>query len=325
MADAVLLLVMNLFPVYIGIHYVLMTRDKNGLSRLWEDGGAGRRCVPSPKARRRLIIAAWLFLWAAQNISYAIMQQGNDTVRIFCMLFIAFTLVLEILFMTQEENSLKDYQEFNEKLLGNQAEYYERQYRAVAGFQDAMHRQRHEQKNRDLTLLALARQGNCEELVRILEEGQRKAEAQRPAVSTGNFTVDAVLNYELAIAKEKGIAVETDISVPNELDVNATVLCGILGNAIDNAIDACCRVDEEYRKIRLLMKVERHNLFLEIKNSYDGVVDFRNGVLVTRKDGRGHGIGIRVMEEMIHRVNGTLETMWDAFEFTLRIVIYHVI
>lgn len=73
------------------------------------------------------------------------------------------------------------------------------------------------------------------------------------------------------------------------------------------------------------MKVERHNLFLEVKNSYDGVVDFRNGVLVTRKDGRGHGIGIRVMEEMIHRVNGTLETMWDAFEFTLRIVIYHVI
>lgn len=325
MDDAVLLLIMNLFPVYIGIHYVLMTRDKNGCSRFWEDKGAGRRFMPSSKARRRLIITAWLFLWAAQNISYAILQQGNDVVRIFCMLFIAFTLVLEILFMTQEENSLKDYQEFNEKLLGNQAEYYERQYHAIVGFQDAMHRQRHEQKNRDLMLLALARQGNCKELVRILEEGQRKAEAQRPAVSTGNFTIDAVLNYELSLAREKGIAVETDISVPNELDVNATVLCGILGNAIDNAIDACCRVDEKYRKIRLWMKVERHNLFLEVKNSYDGVVDFRNGILVTRKDGRGHGIGIRVMEEMIHRVNGTLETMWDAFEFTLQIVIYHVI
>lgn len=324
MADAVLLIVMNLFPIYIGMHYVMMTKHSDSMPGMWEE--TKKQFGPSEKARRRLVMAAWLFLWIAQNASYGILQVGNDIVRIFCMLFIAFTLVLEILFMTQEENTMKQYQEFNEKLLGNQAEYYERQYRAIAGVQDAMHRQRHEQKNRNLELLGLARQGDCQGIIRLLEEQQKGIENKWTAVSTGNFTVDAVLNYELSLARDNEIAVESEVSVPNELDVNATVLCGILGNALDNAIDACCRLEEKKRKIHLLLKVEKHNLFFEVKNSYDGVVKCRDGRLVTRKeDSRGHGLGIRVMEEMIHRVNGTLETIWDDSCFTLRIVLYHVI
>ena len=92
--------------------------------------------------------------------------------------------------------------------------------------------------------------------------------------TTGNRTVDAVLDFEKAVAREKKIEVEESISIPREMEVADSVLCGVLGNALDNAIEACDRVSEKERLVKIFMKVERKNLFIEIKNRYDGTIWF---------------------------------------------------
>lgn len=327
MADGVLLIVINLFSVYIAAHYMILTK-RGGDSRqvLMDEVQQSVSYTPSFQTRRRMIMIAWLLLLVALNIGYWILQKGGATARVCGMLFIAFTLVLEALFVSIEENSIKQYQKINERLLGNQAEYYERQYEAIAGFQDSMRKQRHEQKNRNLLLLAMAKKQDCDGIIRMIEEEQKQPLMQMFEVNSGNFTVDAVLNYEADVAKKYEVDVQTKVSVPIDMDVNDTILCGVLGNALDNAIDACRRLPASERRIEFLMKVEKHNLFIEVKNRFDGVVAYDNGRLLSRKeDSINHGIGIRVMEEMIRRVNGTLETFWDEAWFTLRIVIYHVI
>ncbi len=321
MADEVLLVVINLFSVYIALHYLLLSRREDDNRQEIMEG-----VQISVKTRRKLIFLAWFLLLIVLNVSCFLLQRGDPTARVFGMLFIAFTLVLEALFVGIEENSIKQYQKMNERLLGSQAEYYERQYEAIAGFQDAMRKQRHEWKNRNLMLLALAKKQDCEGIVRMIEEEQNVFYDQMFAVNSGNFTVDAVLNYEAEVAKHQNTEVKLSVSVPSDMDVNDTILCGVLGNAMDNAIDAGTHLPAERRRIELLMKVEKHNLFIEVKNRFDGVVAYSGGRLLSRKeDSRNHGIGIRVMEEMIRRVNGTLETFWDEEWFTLRIVIYHVI
>ncbi len=321
MADEVLLIVINLFSVYIAAHYLILSRREDDNRQEMMEG-----ILISAKTRRKLIFLAWFLLLIALNVSCFLLQKGEPIVRVCGMLFIAFTLVLEALFVGIEENSIKQYQKINERLLGSQAEYYERQYEAIAGFQETMRKQRHEWKNRNLMLLSLAKKQDYEEIIRVIEEEQTVFHEQVFTVNSGNFTVDAVLNYETEVAKRQNTEVKLSISVPSDMDVNDTILCGVLGNAMDNAIDAAMHLPPEKRQIEFLMKVEKHNLFIEVKNRFDGVVAYSDGRLLSRKeDSKNHGIGIRVMEEMIRRVNGTIETFWDEEWFTLRVVIYHVI
>lgn len=327
MDDVILLIVLNLFPAYMGIHYAGLTKPwKKEGQTLTEDVRNSADFGMTLRSRRRLILFVWLFLWILINLVYVILQRGNGTVRAIGMMFIAFTLVFETLFLLQEESVIKQDQEINARLLGYQADYYERQYRAIAAYQDEARKQRHEWKNKSLLLLAMARRGACGEMIRLLEEDQQMKAADMPAVNTGNFTVDAVMNYEIGQAEKQNIEVKTTIAIPDEMDINGTVLCGILGNALDNAMEGCMRLEPDKRKIRIWMKVEKRNLMIEVRNSFDGVVSVRNGRLVSRKeDSENHGIGIRVMEDMIRRTNGTLETLWDNQWFTLRVVVYHVI
>ena len=147
------------------------------------------------------------------------------------------------------------------------------------------------------------------------------------ASTTGNRTVDAVLGFEKAVAREKKIEVEESISIPREMEVADSVLCGVLGNALDNAIEACDRVSEKERLVKIFMKVERKNLFIEIKNRYDGTIfEAQDGRLISRKENpQEHGMGLRIMHELLEHADGNVETMWDEQVFTLRVMIYHVI
>ena len=106
-----------------------------------------------------------------------------------------------------------------------------------------------------------------------------------------------------------------------------SVLCGILGNALDNAIEACDRVSERERLVKIFMKVERKNLCIEIKNRYDGTIfESQDGRHISRKDNpQEHGLGLRIMHELLEHADGNVETMWDEQMFTLRVMIYHVI
>ena len=328
MDDIILLVVLNLFPAYMGIHYARMTGKQNHPSRsLTEEVRQDVSIGISFRMRRRLVLIAWFLLWIMINVVYFALQRGNDTVRVAGMLFIAFALVLETLFLIQEEEALKQDQELSARILRSQADYYERQYRTIAAWQDAARRQRHERKNQALYLLSLAEKGDCQAIIRHLEQEQQGESMRgKSKVTTGNFTVDAVLNYELEEADKLGIRVSSTVSVPGDLDISGTILCGILGNALDNAMEACARLDQDERQMEIWMKVEKLNLMIEVRNRYDGVVNVREGRLLSRKEDRQtHGIGIRVMEEMIRQTNGTLETDWDENWFTLRIVVYHVI
>ena len=111
------------------------------------------------------------------------------------------------------------------------------------------------------------------------------------------------------------------------MEVADSVLCGVLGNALDNAIEACDRVSEKERLVKIFMKVERKDLFIEIKNRYDGTIfKAQDGRLISRKENpQEHGMGLRIMHELLEHADGNVETMWDEHVFTLRVMIYHVI
>lgn len=63
-------------------------------------------------------------------------------------------------------------------------------------------------------------------------------------LKTGNVMADAILNSKLSLARAKGIAVNTKAKVPDRMRISDVNLCAMLGNLLDNAIEACLRIEE---------------------------------------------------------------------------------
>ena len=85
---------------------------------------------------------------------------------------------------------------------------------------------------------------------------------------TGNLVVDSLVNHLYRVAQAKKIRLDTRIKVPQELNIEDTDLCILLGNAFDNAVEALEYVEEEKRDMRVDMKYERGCLLLCVRNKF---------------------------------------------------------
>lgn len=306
MTDFFLVILINFFALYTTLQY---------LSVLKKEG----------KEKRVFQLVPHFLLWCVLNLCCLVVVREKGMLTIFAAAAAGTILLFETLFVFQKEEAWKEKTRRKEYMISRQLQYYARQYEALSHFQEAMRKERHERRHRNLELLTLAQKGELQAIEERLKEEQSLL-APRPSM-TGNRTVDAVLGFEQALAREKKITVEESISIPRDMEVSDSVLCGVLGNALDNAIEACSQLKEEERLVKVFMKVERKNLFIEIKNHYDGtILATQDGRLISRKENpQEHGMGLRIMRELLDHADGNLETKWDERVFTLRVMIYHVL
>ncbi|MGN0734903.1 MAG: sensor histidine kinase [Anaerovoracaceae bacterium] len=124
-----------------------------------------------------------------------------------------------------------------------------------------------------------------------------------------NRVINSVLNAKRLAAKNGGIEFQARVSVPEKLRVDDVDLCALLGNALDNAIEACMKCPEGSRYVNGVIKAEKGILAVRIENPADGEVHLVNGNLpaTTKKASQGHGFGLRSMKEIAERYGGSLE------------------
>lgn len=117
------------------------------------------------------------------------------------------------------------------------------------------------------------------------------------------------------------------LNIPVCMNVKDVVLSGVLGNALDNAIEASQYLPQEDRKVTVSMYIDRKNLFIKITNNFDGTVLTDNtGNLITRKQEKeNHGYGLSVMEELLEQHNGNMKLVWSDRQFQVQILFYHAV
>ena len=99
-------------------------------------------------------------------------------------------------------------------------------------------------------------------------------------------------------------------------------LCTVLGNAMQNAVEACQRQGRGAgRYISLLARLVGHNLIMEIRNSYDGRVKWDGDRLVTLKEEHGHGLGLDSIRYVAERYHGYCAVSHTDDEFTVKVVL----
>lgn len=125
---------------------------------------------------------------------------------------------------------------------------------------------------------------------------------------TGNVMIDAILNSKISLARSKEIAVNAKAIVPKELQVQPVDLCVIIGNLLDNAIEACGKIqDAEKRFIRVYIGVHKEMLYISVSNSVGGEVRRSGLMYITTKTAGSHGFGLVRIDKIVEKYNGFVD------------------
>lgn len=131
-------------------------------------------------------------------------------------------------------------------------------------------------------------------------------------MSLGSFCnrapVDALLQYYSVAAQRQEIRADLALTMPAGVPLGDVEWCTVLGNLLENALEACQRQSQGERRMSLTSRATKGTLFLLVENTYDGQFGRSEGRILSRKTGGlRYGIGLSSVRETVERRGGTLD------------------
>lgn len=161
-------------------------------------------------------------------------------------------------------------------------------------------------------------------MIKYLQQVLDNVESEHIWMQTGNPEMDGFVNYKFSQAQKLGITCSVDARIPRGLQLNEFDLAGILGNLLDNALEAAQGCTDAW--IRLSLSYDKQVLNLLLSNSYQGKLKIRNGRLLTHKwDTSKHGYGMESMKRSVEKLRGQFMVEHTTDQFTVHVMlpIYH--
>ncbi len=138
-------------------------------------------------------------------------------------------------------------------------------------------------------------------------------------IISGNVMADAILNSKLSLAKARGIDVIATTAVPPNFSISEIDLCVIIGNLLDNAIEACMRQSHGARFIRVYMDIKKDSLYISITNTATAAAK-QNGRYISSKGG-SHGFGLLRVDRLVGKYNGYIKRRDEQGAFTTEVLL----
>ena len=219
-----------------------------------------------------------------------------------CTVCIIAAVCLTILFLKKKyENQLSDFQD----------SVIKKQRDEVQNIYQTMRAWRHDYHNHMQSIKAMLEMGKKAELSEYLDNLEKDLDSIDIAIRTGNVGLDAILSSKVSIARKNNIEVNCTAKVPQDLKISDVHLCAIVGNLMDNAIEACekiscCAKNKEalsQRFIRVYIGLFKSQLYISVSNSTCEKKRRRLSELVTSKLGE-HGFGLRRIDKLAEKYDG---------------------
>lgn len=226
-------------------------------------------------------------------------------------LAVALFFFLRLLILYLVDKRIDTYQN---DLIEKHCEEVQNMYQQVRGW-------RHDYKHHIQTMKAHLAMKQYDELDTYLSELDTDLTTVDTVIKTGNVRIDAVLNSKLAVAKRKGIRVSAKAIVPKDLAVSEVDLCIIIGNLLDNAMEACEKEpEEEKRFIRVYIDILKAQLYIYVANSTTNDIKKLGKNYLTTKTA-GHGFGLMRVDRVVARYNGYLNRQHEEGVFATEIML----
>lgn len=238
-------------------------------------------------------------------------QNTGEDIPITIMLIAAGLLYMNILIVfyaeqLQEANTRRHEMELAEQHYQMQQRYYEQ----LRNDQNETRAMFHDINKYLQAMQALAGDGNSQQAKEVLTQAQDIFKNVGTVVDVGNPVISTLLNEYLQKAEENGITLSFDVSVPENIGVTAIDFYVILGNTLDNAIEALCQQPESLRQIHLQLRAFHDIVFYQIQNPFlpDNI---------RRKSGKNHGFGLKNVKRCVEKYHGDMTVSRENNVFTV--------
>lgn len=217
---------------------------------------------------------------------------------------------------------------FNKSLeierLREKTRYYEKELKLMNETVKTARKYKHDEKNHILALQGLIEEQSYDKTKKYLDNMLQTYIDNDNMVKSKNKVINSLLNYKIKKMIENHIEVQTCINIKENLPISDYDISIILGNILDNAIDAVMKISEEKRLINIEILDEKNKFTIKVKNTYNGKINYKAGRLMTTKtNGEKHGIGIESIKETIKNYDGLFKVAYDDKEFVSYVLILH--
>ena len=135
-----------------------------------------------------------------------------------------------------------------------------------------------------------------------------------------NQSADALICHYVKLAKQQNISFVTELHLPDDLAIDDLDLCVIMGNCLENAIEACNKIKgADPRFINISTTITKGYLVIKIANSFNGLVQHQNDGFFSSKEGTDHGIGLASVKTLVAKYQGYCSTSLELRVFKVSI------
>jgi two-component system, LytTR family, sensor histidine kinase AgrC len=185
---------------------------------------------------------------------------------------------------------------------------------------DKLRQLRHDMNNHIGLIKTLVHTGKHEELEEYVDQIYEDVKIANDLIITNNKTLSILLNAKKNLAKEKNIDFSSVITIL-DLDMKSKDICSLLGNILDNAIEAAENSGSK-KYIQLIIQKTERGYAIDCENSIGMKPVLKKGKFITSKeDTLLHGIGIRNIKDIVAVYHGELEFEYDDEAFNIHVLI----
>lgn len=230
---------------------------------------------------------------------------------IFILLIFIITLVFYLLFLRRE----LQFHKLQQKELDDYAIEIEAIYSEMRGI-------RHDYRNHMQVMAAYLQKEELLHLENYMDELTNELNQVDTIIRTGNTLIDALVNTKLTRAQTKRVSIDATAIAPAELSIQDVDLAIVLGNLLNNAIEATTIQKNKKltgeRFIRLYIAPIKNNLYISVTNTMDQ--NPQKNYLSLKAPNR-QGYGLRRIDQTIQKYNGLVNRQWEDGVFATEITI----
>lgn len=243
-------------------------------------------------------------IYIAVNEFYSInnMKEVLPSMVTFSILLLFNIIILEIYSKISENFIMEKEKAIYTQQINIMAINTEEQKKVMENF----HREKHDWINELIALKNEIEYENKDVVLQNIDRIIQNCQFGEAISDTGNKCIDALINVKYTTAKEKGIDFILKIFIPEELPINQCDMGIVLGNILDNAIEATEKCNSSAKKIEIIMGIKKEALVLVVKNPLAGSLKRNKDgkLLSTKEDSKRHGYGINSVIKVARKYNG---------------------
>lgn len=188
--------------------------------------------------------------------------------------------------------------------------------RASSSMIESVRKEKHELKNNYFYISSLVKEEKYKELEEFLDTELSYRINNIEEFYTGHKMLDLILTQKMGEARNQGIHTVTNVLVPKDVNLDQNDICSLLLNLLNNAIEGSSGVEDA--DIQLSMSVVKNYLKIQLRNRTNLTdIPHTGNIPTSKKDKSAHGIGLKIIKEVIRKYDGSINFAVVSGYFTV--------